>query len=187
MTDDTTTIYDRQDRENLKSLTFGMVSDLSRIIADQGFAEHPIDIVEALVFAMFIVADTYSLAKCDKDKAIAVIHGFYDDMQDYFIKKVIIKDRQVADADEIQALADKFHDLSRRRYEEYGERFKKDIMDPMSMSCPETVTYFLDNLFIEPVNKSKKVKLLGLVSDKVIYFWAGCVQSFKEVAGGSAG
>ncbi|MCL4502844.1 MAG: hypothetical protein M1438_13510 [Deltaproteobacteria bacterium] len=179
MTDEPTTIYDRQDRESLKSLTFGMVSDLSRLIADQGLAEKPIDLVEALAFAMFIVADTYSLAKCDKDKAIAVIHGFYDDMEEYFIKKVVIKDRQVADADEIQSLADKFHDLSRRRFEEYGARFKQDILDPMSMSCPETVTYFLDNLFIEPISKADKVKLLGVVSDKVIYFWAGCVQSFK--------
>ena len=128
---------------------------------------------------MFIVADTYSLAKCDQEQAIAVIHGFYDEVQDYFIKQIIIKDRQVAEADEIQALAAKFHDLSRRRFEEYGARFKQDILDPMSMSCPETVTYFLDNLFIEPISKAEKLKLLGVVSDKVIYFWAGCVQSFK--------
>ena len=173
------TTDETSDRENLKSLAFGMVSDLSRLLADQGFAEKPIDLVEALAFAMFIVADTYSLAKCDKDKAIAVIHGFYDEVQDYFIKQIIMQDRQVTDADEIQALAAKFHDLSRRRFDEYGARFKQDVLDPMSMSCPETVTYFLDNLFVEPLNKAKKVKLLGAVSDKVIYFWAGCVQSFK--------
>jgi hypothetical protein len=170
---------EKPDRENLKALAFGMVSDLSRLLADQGLADQPIDLVEALAFAMFIVADTYSLAKCDQDKAIAVIHGFYADMQDYFIQNLIIKDRQVTDADEIQALAAKFHDLSRRRFEEYGARFKQDVLDPMSMSCPETVTYFLDNLFIEPISKTDKVKLLGVVSDKVIYFWAGCVQSFK--------
>ena len=128
------------DRENLKALSFGMVSDLSRLLADQGLADRPIDLVEALVFAMFIVADTYSLAQCDQDQAIAVIHGFYDEVQDYFIKKIIIKDHQVTDADEIQALADKFHDLSRRRFEEYGDKFKQDILDPMSLSCPETVT-----------------------------------------------
>lgn len=167
------------DRENLKGLAFGMVSDLSRLLADQGLADRPIDLVEALAFAMFIVADTYSLAKCDQDQAIAVIHGFYDEVQDYFIQQIIIKDRQVTEADEIQALAAKFHDLSRRRFEEYGARFKQDILDPMSMSCPETVTYFLDNLFIEPISKTEKLKLLGVVSDKVIYFWAGCVQSFK--------
>ena len=167
------------DRENLKGLSFGMVSDLSRLLADQGLADRPIDLVEALAFAMFIVADTYSLAKCDQDQAIAVIHGFYDEVQDYFIQQIIIKDRRVADADEIQALAAKFHDLSRRRFDEYGARFKQDVLDPMSMSCPETVTYFLDNLFIEPISKAEKLKLLGVVSDKVIYFWAGCVQSFK--------
>lgn len=173
------TANDTQDRQNLKSLSFGMVSDLSRLLADKGLAEKPIDLVEALAFAMFIVADTYSLAKCDKDRAIAVIHGFYDEVQDYFINQVIIKDHQVEEADEIQAIAAKFHDLSRRRFEEYGERFKQDIADPMSMSCPATVTYFLDNLFIEPITKAEKIKLLGAVSDKVIYFWAGCVQSFK--------
>ena len=167
------------DRENLKALSFGMVSDLSRLLADQGLADQPIDLVEALAFAMFIVADTYSLAKCGQEQAIAVIHGFYDEVQDYFIQNVIIKDRQVTEADEIQTLAAKFHDLSRRRFEEYGARFKQDVLDPMSMSCPETVTYFLDNLFIEPISKTDKVKLLGVVSDKVIYFWAGCVQSFK--------
>ncbi len=40
---------------------------------------------------MFVIADTYSLAKPDKDQAIEVIHGFYEDMQNYFIRKVIIE------------------------------------------------------------------------------------------------
>ena len=47
------------------------------------------------------------------------------------------------------------------------------------MSCPDTVTYLLDNLFIEPLSKAEKIKLMGVVSDKVLYFWTGCVQSFK--------
>ena len=41
------------------------------------------------------------------------------------------------------------------------------------------MSYFLDNLFIEPISKEEKIQLLGAVSDKVLYFWAGCVQSFK--------
>jgi len=170
---------EKPDRANLKSLSLGMASEISLVVADEGFGEKTIDLVEALAFAMFIVADTYSLAHRDKDKAIAAIHGFYDDMQDYFITNVIIKDRQVADADEIQAIADKFHDLSRRRFMEYGKRFKQDILDPMAMSCPITVSYLLDNLFIEPINKEEKLQLVGAVSEKVLYFWAGCVQSFK--------
>ena len=60
----------------MKSLSLGIVSDLSRLLADQGFGEKPIDIVEALVFAIFIIADTYALAKPDKDQAREVIHDF---------------------------------------------------------------------------------------------------------------
>jgi len=75
-----------------------MVSDISRLLADKGFGPRPIDIVEALVFAMFIIADTYSLANPDQDQAREVIHGFYDDMQNYFIKKVIIEDHKITDA-----------------------------------------------------------------------------------------
>ena len=63
--------------------------------------------------------------------------------------------------------------------EEYGEKFKQDISEPMALSCPATVSYLLDNLFIQPLNNEEKIQLLGAVSDKVIYFWAGCVQSFK--------
>ncbi len=170
---------ENQDRENLKSLSLGIASDLSRLLADQGFGEKPIDLVEALVFAMFIIADTYSLAKCDKDKAIALIHRFYEDMQDYFINQVIIKDHQVADKDDLEAIGDKFHDLSRRRFAEYGEKFKQDILDPMAMSCPNTVNYFLDNLFLQPISKQEKLQIIGVVSDKVLHYWAGCVQSFK--------
>ncbi len=169
----------KPDQEQMKSLSFGMVSDFSRLLADKGFGDRPIDIVEALAFGMFIVADTYALAKPDKEQAKEVIHRFYEDVQAYFIKKVIIKDHQVADAGEIQAIADKFHNLSRSRYREYGERFKEDVMDPMGLSCPATVTRFLDNLFIEPLTKEDKIKLLGPISDKVIYFWTGCVQSFN--------
>jgi hypothetical protein len=167
------------DRKQMKSLAFGMVSDISRLLADKGFGDQPIDIVEALVFAMFIIADTYSLAKPGKDQALKVIHGFYADMQNYFIQKVIIEDHKITDAAEIQSVADKFHDLSRSRYVQYGEKFQQDISDPMSLSCPSTVSYLLDNLFIQPLNNEEKISLMGAVSDKVLYFWTGCMQNFK--------
>jgi hypothetical protein len=169
----------QSDRKQMKSLAFGMVSDISRLMADKGFGDQPIDIVEALVFGMFIIADTYSLAKPDKDQALEVIHGFYDDMQNYFIHRVIIGDHQITDAAEIQSVADKFHDLSRSRFAQYGEKFQQDISDPMALSCPATVSYLLDNLFIQPLNNEEKISLMSAVSDKVLYFWTGCVQNFK--------
>jgi hypothetical protein len=169
----------KPEREQMKSLSFGIVSGISRLLVDKGFAQKPIDIVEALVFAMFILADTYALAKSDKDQAREVIHGFYDDMQNHFINKVIIADHQITDATEIQSVSDKFYDLSRRRYAQYGEKFKQDISDPMALSCPTTVSYLLDNLFIQPLNNEEKIQLMGVVSDKVLYFWTGCVQTFK--------
>jgi hypothetical protein len=166
------------DREKLKSLCLGMVSDLSQLLADKGCGQKPIDIVEALVFAMFIIADTYSLAKPEKDQAREVINGFYDDMQNYFINKVIIDDHQIADATEIQSVSDKFYDLSRSRFAQYGEKFKQDISDPMALSCPTTVSYLLDNLFIQPLNNEEKIHLMGAVSDRVLSFWTGCIQNF---------
>ena len=174
-----TEITESQDRKNLKSLSFGMVRDLCRLLADQGFGHNPIDIVEVLAFVMFIAADTYRLAKPEKSRAIAVIHGFYEDMLDYFVNQVIIKDYQVADLEEIRAVSDKFQALSRDRFAEYGDRFKQDISDPAALSCPTTVSYLLDNLFIQPIEKGEKLRLLGAVEDKVLHYWAGCVQSFK--------
>jgi len=163
----------------MKFLSLAMVSNISRLLADEGFGDQPIDIVEALVFAMFIIADTYSLAKPDKDQAREMIHGFYDEMQNYFIKKVIIADHKITDAAEIQSVADQFHDLSRDRFAQYGEKFQQDVSDPMALSCPATVSYLLDNLFIQPISKKEKLQLMGAVSDKVLYFWTGCVQNFK--------
>jgi hypothetical protein len=170
---------DQPDRKQMKSLAFAMVSDISRLLADKGFGDHPIDIVEALVFAMFVIADTYSLAKPDKDQAREVIHSFYDDMQNYFMRKVIVEDHKLTDAAEIQSVADQFHDLSRDRFAQYGEKFKQDISDPMALSCPATVSYLLDNLFIQPITKQEKLQLMGAMSDKVLYFWTGSVQNFK--------
>jgi hypothetical protein len=169
----------KTDREKMKSLSLGMVSDISQLLADKGFGDRAIDIVEAMIFAMYILADTYSLAKPEKDRAIAVIRDFYDDMQDHFINKIIMQDHFLADAGEIEAVGDKFHDLSRGRFHEYGAKFKEDIADPLSLSCPLTVSYLLDNLFIEPITKEEKLQLLGAVSDKVLYYWSGCVQAFK--------
>jgi hypothetical protein len=166
------------ERKQLKSLALAMASDISRLLADKGFGQKPIDIVEALAFAMFVIADTYSLAKPDKDRAREVIHGFYGDMQNYFIQKVIIADHQMSDATEIQSVSDQFHDLSRDRFGQYGEKFKQDISDPMALSCPITVSSLLDNLFIQPITKQEKLELMGAVSDRVLAFWTGCVQKF---------
>lgn len=173
-------IIGQQDRARMKSLSFGIVSDVSRLLVDKGFGEKPIDIVEALVFAMFIIADAYSLAKPAKEQAVEVIHGFYDDMQNHFVNKVIIEDHGITDAAEIQAVGDKFHDLSRSRFIQYGERFKKDIADSMGMKCSTMVSYLLDNLFIQPLTNEEKLGLMGPGSEKVFYFWTGCVQNFKK-------
>jgi hypothetical protein len=170
---------DKQEREKMKSLSLGMVSNISRLLADKGFGQRPIDIVEALVFAMFIIADTYALAKPEKDQAIEVINRFYDDMQNYFVNKVIIDDHNIADATEIQSVSEQFHGLSRSRFAQYGEKFKEDISDSMALSCPATVSYLLDNLFIQPLNNEEKLHLMAAVSDKVLYFWTGCIQNFR--------
>jgi hypothetical protein len=167
------------DRMQMKSLALGMVSDISRLLADKGFGPRPIDVVEALVFAMFIIADTYSLAKPEKDQAREVIHGFYDDMQNYFIRKVIIEDYKITDATEIESVAAKFHDLSRSRFAQYGEKFQQDISDPMALSCPATVSYLLNNLFIQPLTNEEKISLMGAVSDKVLSYWTGCIQNVR--------
>jgi hypothetical protein len=172
-------VANKPDRKPMKSLAFGMVSDISRLLADEGFGDQPIDIVEALVFAMFIIADTYSLAKPGKDQAREVIHSFYDDMENYFMRKVIVEDHKITDAAEIQSVADQFHDLSRSRFDQYGEKFQQDVSDPMALSFPATVSYLLDNLFIQPITKEEKLQLMGAVSDKVLSYWTGCVQNFK--------
>jgi hypothetical protein len=172
-------VANKKDRKQMKSLAFAMVSDISRLLADKGFGPKPIDIVEALVFAMFVIADTYSKAKPEKDQALEVIHGFYDDMQNYFIYKVIIADHKITDVSEIESVADKFHDLSRSRFAQYGEKFQRDIADPMALSCPATVAYLLDNLFIEPITKQEKLQLMGEMSDKVLSYWTGCIQTFN--------
>ena len=172
-------INNTQDREQMKSLSLGIFSSISQLLADKGFGNRPIDIVETLVFAMFIVADTYSLAKPDKDQALAVIHDFYDDMRNFFINKVIIKDHKITDPTEIQSVAEQFHDLSRERFVQYGQKFKQDTAEMMGLSCPTTVKYLLENLFISPLDNEEKMQLMRPVSDKVMYFWTGCIQNFK--------
>jgi hypothetical protein len=172
-------INGKPEREQMRSLAFGMVSGISRLLVDKGFGQKPIDIVEALAFAMFIIADTYALAKPEKERALEVIHGFYDDVQKYFMNKVIIEDHKITDTTEIQSVSEKFFELSRSRFAQYGEKFKQDIADPMALSCLATVSYLLDNLFIQPLNNEEKIQLMGPVSDKVLYFWTGCIQNFK--------
>ena len=34
------------------------------------------------------------------------------------------------------------------------------------MSCPTTVSYFLDNIFLDPITKEEKLQLLGAISDR---------------------
>jgi hypothetical protein len=170
---------EKPEKEQMKSLSLSIVSQVSQLIADKGFGQRSLDIVEALVFAMFIVADTYALAKSDKEQAREVIHGFYDDMQEFFVNKVVIEDHKISDPEEIQSVSDKFYELSRERFGQYGEKFQQDISDPASLSCPTTVSYLFDNLFISPLTNEEKIQLMGAVSDKVLHVWTGCIQSFK--------
>jgi hypothetical protein len=168
-----------QERAQLKSLSLGIAGHLSQLLGDQGFGDRAIDIVETLVFAMFIVGDTYVLAKPEKEPALEVIHGFYDDMQHFFIQKTIIQDHQISDPDEIQSVSEQFHRLSRERYEQYREKLQQDIAEMMGLSCPATASSLLDNLFIAPLINAEKLQLMRAVSDKVLSFWTACIQNFK--------
>ena len=49
----------------------------------------------------------------------------------------------------------------------------------MGLSCPATVKYLLENLFISPLDNAEKIPLMRPVSEKVLYFWTGCIQSFR--------
>lgn len=168
-----------QERAQLKSLSLGIAGHISQLLGDKGFGDRPIDIVETLVFAMFIVADSYSLAKPEKEQALAVIHGFYDDMQHFFIHKTIIQDHQITDPAEIQPVSEQFHHLSRERFAQYREKLQQDIADMMGLSCPATASSLLDNLFISPLDNAEKLQLMRPVSDKVLSFWTACIQNFK--------
>lgn len=177
--DDNIELNNKNERERMKSLFHGIEGDISRLLADEGFGKKPIKIVELIAFAMYIIADTYILAKSDKNKAKEILKSFYYDVHNYFINDIIINDQEITDIEDIHSISDKFHDIINRRFLEYTDKFQQDIFRPLALSCPNTVNYLLDNLFMKPISKKDKNKMLIVLSDKIIYLRMGCRESFK--------
>lgn len=166
---------DEKVQELMKSLCLGIVGDIGRLLSDKGFNK-PIRIIELIVFGMFIVTETYSLAKKKSEKAEPQLDQFHLDMTNYVTKEYFLKDNK--DVDEIFELQDKFYDLVGIRYKEYRQLFSEDWSNP-GTTFSKTVGAFIRHLFDEPVSEDDKRHLIVVMHIKLLEFYAGCLQSFK--------
>ena len=177
--DENIALNEKHEREKMVSLFHGIEGDITMLLTDEGFGQKPINIVELIVFAMYLIADTYILAKSDKHNAKEILNSFYYDIHDYFINDIVIKDQKITDMEDIQSISNKLYDIICCRFLEYAEKFKQDIFRPLALSCPNTVSHLMDNLFVKPLSKKENNQLSLAMSCKIIYLWIGCMESFK--------
>ncbi len=177
--DENIALNEKHEREKMVSLFHGIEGDITELLTDEGFGQKPINIVELIVFALYIIADTYILAKSDKTKAKDILDRFYYDIHNYFINYIVIKDQKITDMEDIQSISNNFYDIFCLRFLEYSDKFKQDIFRPLALSCPNTVSHLMDNLFLKPLSNKEINQISIAMSFKIIYLWTCCMESFK--------
>jgi len=164
----------------LQSLTLGIVGDLGRLLKEHGLGQQPIKIVEALVFAMFLVTETFSAAKRGLDEARESLDRFHEDMIEYIFKEYFYKTAKARDMEEVEARFQEMNQLINERYQEYRKNFLDDYQDK-EMSFRRTFTSLAAHLLSEPLPEGEeKNRLVSVFSVKLAHFWSGCMSSFQS-------
>jgi hypothetical protein len=172
-----------QDPELMKSLALGIVGDMARLCKEHGLGTKPIKIIEALIFAMFVVTETFSAAKKGLDQARESLDLFHEDMVEYMFKEYLYKDQKAKDMEEVQARFQEMRELINRRYQEYRQNFLEDYQDKQ-MSFHRTFNSLAGYLLQEaPPEGEEKNRLIADFSVKLAHFWGGCMSTFKAGPG----
>ena len=168
-----------KESELMQSLTLGIVGDLGRLLKEQGLGDKPIKIIEALVFAMFVVTETFTSAKKGLEEAREVLDRFHEDMIEYIFKEYFYKNVKAKDMAEVEARFQELHQLINARYQEYRQDFYEDYHD-QQMSFRRTFTSLTKYLLGEPLPEGgEKDHLVSVFSVKLAHFWSGCLASFQ--------
>jgi hypothetical protein len=172
-----------KDADLMKSMALGIVGDLGRLFKEHGLGQKPIKILEAIIFAMFVITETFSAAKKGLDQARESLDLFHEDMVEYMFQEYLYKDQKAKDIDEIKARFQEMRELINRRYQEYRQNFLEDYQDKQ-MSFHRTFNSLAGYLLSEPPPEGEeKNRLIADFSVKLGHFWSGCLSSFKAGPG----
>jgi hypothetical protein len=171
-----------KESELMESLTLGIVGDLGRLLKEHGLGQKPIKIIEALVFAMFVVTETFTSAKKGLDEAREGLDRFHEGMIEYIFKEYFYKTAKAKDMTEVEARFQEMNQLINDRYQEYRQDFYEDYHDKQ-MSFRRTFTGLSNHLLGEPLSEGEeKDRLISVFSVKLAHFWSGCLSSFQPAA-----
>lgn len=168
---------DKAVRQLMKSLCLGIVGDISRVAVAEGFSKTPIKEIELLVFGMFIVTETYTLAQKGVEKARPQLNGFHLDMANYVTNEYFLKD-DTKDTNDVLEFHKSFSGLITERYDEYRKCLMNDRGNKASI-FRETFNSLISNIFVDSLNNESRSRLLIPLTLKIAEFYTGCLASFK--------
>jgi hypothetical protein len=172
-----------QESKLMQGLVLGIVGDLGRLLKEQGLGQKPIKIIEALVFAMFVVTETYTAAKRGSEAIREGLDPFHEDMVEYIFKEYYFKNAKAKDMEEVEARYQELNQLINDRYQEYRQNFYEDYHD-QKMSFHRTFTTLTGHLLGEALPEGEeKDRLVAAFSVKLAHFWSGCMTSFAPGGG----
>jgi hypothetical protein len=169
---------DQTEPEIMKALTLGIVGDLGRLLKEHELGQQPVKIIEALVFAMFVVTEGFMSAKQGGTSARASLDRFHEDMIEYLFTEYIFKRQKARDMEEVKAKFNEMHTLINERYQEYRQHFAQDYQGK-KLSFQKTFATLFQHLFAEPLPPGEATaQLVSAFSVKLAHFFSGCAASF---------
>lgn len=167
----------------MKSLTLGIVGELGRMLKEFGLGRQPIRIIELIVFAMFVVTETYTSAKRGLESARGGLDRFHEDMTEYIFTEYFFKTTKAKDMAEVEARFQDLSELVNDRYQEYRRNFYDDYYDK-EMRFQRTFNSLANHLLQETLPEGEeKDRMIAAFSVKLAHFWSGCLSSFQPMAG----
>lgn len=168
-----------QEPELMKSLALGIVGDLGRLLKEHGLGGKPVNIMEAVIFAMFVVTESFVSAKKGLEQAHESLDLFHEIMAEYIFAEHFYKDQKARDMEEVSTRFQQLRELINQRYQEYRQNFMEDYHDKQ-LSFRRTFTCLAGHLLMEPLMEDEdQDRLIAAFSVKLGHFWSGCMSSFQ--------
>jgi len=153
-----------------------IVDFMTEVLAKEHF-DRPVNPTELTAFAMFVVTESYTLAKKGIAETRTALDTFHLDMTNYVTNEYFLKAHPNATDEELFCFHDRFPEVLGVRYGAYREAIRQDLKPNTIFRSSSQL--LMAHLFPTPLTKQEHERLLVPLGLAIAHSYVQCLGFFQ--------